>query len=708
MEIKSAEKYPKSRITTAEQNLKKEETKNANYSLAIENADAAFEKMLWQEALKNYQTAKTIKPTELYPQEKIAEIQTKMQNLANVESSYKSALSEADQFFKRKSWSEAKAAYTTATTIKPEEKYPQTQLALVESELQKLLEKEGAYNAAILLADAAFAEENWEVAKTNYQNASTINPKESYPKTQISAINAKLKSLAEIDRNYNSKIALADKSFNFNRFEDAKKTYQEALAIKPKETYPSEQIAVIDIKLAALADAETAYFTAISQGDAAFELANWAEAITSYKLALDVKKGDAYSQKRLKEINIKIAEQQRNNEKYLKSIEKADIQYAAHEWLSAITEYEKAAKYRPDLTYSNDRIVEIRAKMDAIADENRSYKAIIVKANRAFEEKDFGSAKTYYTEATQKRPNEIYPKTRLDLLEKELLAQQMKENERAYKVFIKEADNFYFDTNYEDAIYNYEQALKYLPEAQYPANQITLLNSLILENAEKTKKYNEYITKADLAFEEGNYKKAKSNYEKAKDIFTHRSYPKEQINKIIFLLKHDPEKQREKYEEYISAAETAKRDEDYADAMHLYKTASQILPEESLPYSRANELALYLQNKKIYQLTDSPQLLPQKRVLEFNKLPEGANAYSILLIKIQNPERACNIVVSYGKNDRRYGGYLLNINGLSGMTFYVAELGIQHSWNNHEIEWIKIYSDKQEIMIESIELVKPL
>jgi len=50
----------------------------------------------------------------------------------------------------------------------------------------------------------------------------------------------------ELDANYKAAIAKGDAAFKSDKFDDAKAGYNEALGLKPKEKYPTDQLAAID------------------------------------------------------------------------------------------------------------------------------------------------------------------------------------------------------------------------------------------------------------------------------------------------------------------------------------------------------------------------------------------------------------------------------------------------------------------------------
>ena len=98
--------------------------------------------------------------------------------------------------------------------------------------------KKAQYETLISAADASFAAENYEVAKTSYEEAADVLPDEAYPKTQIEACNGKLNALADAAEKkeaFDKLVADGDAAMMGTNYEDAVAKYQEALNLIPNE-----------------------------------------------------------------------------------------------------------------------------------------------------------------------------------------------------------------------------------------------------------------------------------------------------------------------------------------------------------------------------------------------------------------------------------------------------------------------------------------
>lgn len=88
-------------------------------------------------------------------------------------------------------------------SFKPEqeakEKARLEELARVEAEQKRqeqAAQRKARFDQLIVDADAAFAQENWEAARSLYSDASSLFSNEQYPKDQLSIVNGKLDEIA--------------------------------------------------------------------------------------------------------------------------------------------------------------------------------------------------------------------------------------------------------------------------------------------------------------------------------------------------------------------------------------------------------------------------------------------------------------------------------------------------------------------------------
>ena len=353
------------------------------YKDQISKADKFFSQKNYTSARSAYSDASSLKSSEQYPKNKIAEIDKLLADLASQKSSaekdqqYKDAVAKADKFYAAKDYPNAKSEYNNALGVKPAEVYPKNKIA----EIDKLVsaaasqkEADEKYKAAIAKADNAFASKDYTAARTSYTEASAIKPVEQYPKQKLAELDVLLKnqSAAELNKKYNDALSKGAKDLAAKDYATAKSDYQAASGIKPTEQFPKDKIAEIDKLLKAQADKQSAgqaadkdYLAAISRGDAAFKENSFANAKAAYNEALTYKPNEQYPKSKLSEIaQMEKARGQAQGEKdlqqkYSLAITKGDNAFGKKDYYSAKHAYEEALTYQPAEKYPKDRIKQI-------------------------------------------------------------------------------------------------------------------------------------------------------------------------------------------------------------------------------------------------------------------------------------------------------------------------------------------------------------
>lgn len=227
---------------------------------------------------------------------------------------------------------------------------------------------------------------------------------------------------------------------------------------------------------------------------------------------------------------------------------------------------------------------------------DKKYKAAIDKADKAFNSKDYPSAKTGYNEASGIKPTEQYPKTKLSEIDKLLAdAGKQKEIEEKYKAAIVKGDNGFNSKDYAGAKAGYTEASGIKPTEQYPKSKLAEIDKLLAEagkQKELDEKYKAAIAKGDNAFNVKDYTTAKTGYTEASGIKPSEQYPKTKLTEIDKLLAEAGKQKEieEKYKAAIAKGDNAFNSKDYATAKSGYTDASGIKPAEQYPKTKLAEI----------------------------------------------------------------------------------------------------------------------
>lgn len=696
--VKEEEAYPKAKMKECQSFIdelakKAEEEKKAKeleekYKAALTAADAAFKADKLEEARTKYTDASGIKPDEKYPKDQIALIGQKLEEKAKkdaeekakkeVEAKYAAAILAADGAFKSAKYDQAKDKYNEALGLKPEEKYPKDQLAAIEKKLEELAKQEeearkakeldAQYTALIAAADAAFKQDNFDVAKPKYNEALALKPKEKYPQDQLLAIDKRIAELAkkaeddklkaaqkELDDRYNAAIAKADAAFKLDAFDDAKAGYNEALGLKAKEKYPTDQLAAIDKRIAELAkkaeedklkkELDDKYNEAIAKADAAFQGQNWDDAKGGYNAALKLKAQEKYPKDQLVAIDKAIADAKKKAEdeerqkqldaKYELLIGSADGLLAQDKLDLAKAKYQEALGVKPDQKYPHTKITEIDgllAERARVAEEERKkkdlndkYDALIAKADKSFEGKKFPDALNDYKDALQLKPDEQHPKDRIaeingqldaaakEKAEKERLEREAADKEKRYKDLVASADRAFTAKDYPTARTGYTDALGVKPDEAHPKERLADIERLLAELAAKSEADSLRLAQeaAERArLEEENRKKQESEAEI-----------------------------EARYRDAVTKGDIAFGGEKMDEARERYTEALTIKPEEKYPKERLAAIEKFLADRERAKLDASASEAERLRLEEERRKKAEADAEAARLAAMDQQAR---------------------------------------------------------------------
>ena len=586
-EAKPADKYAKDQLAHVGDLLLADAKRESEYIKAIERGESSKEAKDYEAAKAAFEQASQIKSEEKYPKDQITEINTLIAEIALKSKNYDDAIKRADAAFKQNDFEVAKKAYQEAIDINPMQQYPKDQIVAITAKLEEMKLKEAQYAELIKDADMRYTSKDFIAAKSEYTKALEIKPNEAHPKARIAEIAALLEKEAKIEEEYKSAISNADNAFKANDFQSAKFEYAAANKLKPDEKYPVDQLKIVDAKLAEAALAEENYANAIKEGDAKFKLGEMEAAKTSYTAALTLKPKESYPKEQIALIDKNILELANLNKEYDAKITEADKQFKAGELATAKSGYQQALDLKPTETYPKDQIASITATLAEKEKKDADYKKFIADADASFEKKEYEKAKSAYTSAGGMKPEETYPKEKIAAIDQ--LLGEMANKQKLYDEAITKADAAFNGNKLAEALPLYQNAAGIKEDEKYPIAQITLIESKLEELKKKEESYTAAITAGDKAEKGGDLELALTEFKNASSIKPEESYPKEKITAISSLIAQNKEKDAA-YNEAIALADEAKKSESYDIAIAQYKKASQVKPEEAYPKAQLKEV----------------------------------------------------------------------------------------------------------------------
>ena len=207
-----------------------------------------------------------------------------------------------------------------------------------------------------------------------------------------------------------------------------------------------------------------------------------------------------------------------------------------------------------------------------------------------YKEKDYENALFQYQAALRLKPDEPYPTNMLEKVQAELGASEVLEEQ--YAALLTSGDDSFNAEQYEEAIGFYQDALNLKPNEEYPQEQIKIAEKALAEaeqNAKKQQEYDKLIADADIALNGQAYEDAKERYEKATRIFPEEEYPKTKIKEIETLLANQLESEKA-YNLALKQGEAALKAERYEEAKGYFEEAGRINPAATRPPAALKEI----------------------------------------------------------------------------------------------------------------------
>ncbi|MDD2323070.1 MAG: hypothetical protein PHT77_09940 [Bacteroidales bacterium] len=515
--IKPGAPYATEKNTEIEKILAARETEKRNtFDNLIKQGDISHSKNDYAKALHAYTEAAELYHDDPYAIEKIAALKAVIDETDALEADYLKVITRADQWFNENKLPEAQKEYQQASDIKPGETYPKQRIIEINQRLAEQQTINNEYNTFIKKADQYYAELQFDQATEWYAKAQKVKPQEAYPANQIIEITALKKDIAGRTRAYEEKIIEADRYYSSQNLEKSRALYIEAKNLKPNETYPDEQLVLIDEALKDL-QTENEAFDALQQtAETLYNAANYKEALEAFRQALAIKPDDENTKRRMNSTEHLLSETKSKSETYKDLIERADRAFTDNEFTQAKNLYEKALGLFPDKAYAKSKLSEAEAHI-ALFEQQRQieYDKTIETADRLFAMGQYSGALENYRTAHSIRSDDVYPSEKIKETEA-IIRKQKAAQMNEYLKLVAQADASYQGKQYANAIENYEKAGKLNTGEQYPYQMISNIKEVIARQVAvdipiKKNQINEK-GKTTLSFAPLHYSQKRNNY----------------------------------------------------------------------------------------------------------------------------------------------------------------------------------------------------
>jgi hypothetical protein len=386
----------------------------------------------FQAGIEAFEQAKQIKPESPEPDARIADAQQRMKDAeaqAKIDQEYQALIQKGDDLVAKEEYLEAIKAFNEALSLKPTEQEPVDKAREAE-ELAKNSQSEEnkALDKNLRIAEEKVEEAEYDRATAILDATEKLGPGEEHVQ-QIKALRERIKQYRKRDADFGKHMTEGQQAFETKKYEKALQAYKAANSLKPEEEEPQLKIAEIEEILSKMANSkqlEELYQEYMERGATLQTEKDYEAALTAYQNALETKKGDLAAENKVKEVQQILDDLANKNakdialqNKFDKLIAEADALFTTEAYLDAKHKYEDALALIPTDAYAQSRVDECvkREKAKSIALFEKQYRKLIQAADGNFEEEDYEKAKERYTRAIGMKDDDPYPKKKLAEIE---------------------------------------------------------------------------------------------------------------------------------------------------------------------------------------------------------------------------------------------------------------------------------------------------
>jgi len=759
--IMADESYPDDQIAEIERLIHEQEMNQKIYDDAIANGDKFYKYRKYERARDEFVKASQVHPQESYPKEKMAELDSLIDATNKIRSAYYEIIASADRLFGLKYYENARQEYQKAADAKPDEDYPAMRI----KEIDEILLKKTEFDQTIAVADEFYMNKNIAEAKAKYQAAIKIYPAEKYPRDMIGKTNETIRSSENPDELYPVSISEADQFLTEKDFTNAIIEYENAVLIKPHESYPKSKIEEIKELLKRSEAEELEFNQSVQRGEQYLANEDFKGAKSEFEKASQLRPDAAFPKEKLREINVKLNELEAQQESYDQIIAMADKLFSEAKYELAKIEYQNALKLRPDEKHPADRILEIDILLNKGLNVEKEYAEAIANADGLFsleqyeeaklqymkasyikikeeypkermlaidsiimtrnntlaeynkniaagdrwvELKDYTLAKEKYNAALLIMPDEKYPKDMLVEIENLIVGNELAVQE-AYNKLVEEADVHFEKKEYDQAKIKYQNALKYKPEESYPPQRIIVLDSLARELDLLQDKYSVIIAEADVLLKSKKYQEAKTKYIAASSMLPDEEYPKVKIEEINVHFKTSNQQNQQAYDKAIADADKFFAAGILDQALDTYRNARNLNSEETYPDEMIDRILKKLDENAIRDLAPAIVTIESngEKKFSFEPVLVPDRKSNFLFIKATNKsEKEFKIVLSFGKGGTKNGGFMLPVPNQTEEKEFIIPIGKQYNWFSQDNDWISLVTQGGSVEISTVKISK--
>ena len=592
-------------------------------------------------------------------------------------------LDAGDQYYGQQKYEEALTEYEAALKVFPEDKYVGGQANAVRAILKERQDKQDAFDTAMSQGETLLAEDNYDAAIMQFETASEIFPNDKLPKEKL----AEAKQKKQL---YTEKVTRFDNLMEEARQFGLRKNYEAAIGKLDQalELFPNDLEA--NAKRNEFQTAKGVadqYNGIIAVADQLYENKAYKEAKAQYQSALAVVKGDAYATDMIARLDPLIAQQDAE--------EAARI--AAEQEAARLAAEAEAARLAAEAEAARIAAEQEAARLAAEAEAARI--AAEQEAARIAAEQE--AARLAAEEAARIAAEE-------EAARQAALAAAEAERQATIKSMLDAADALFNQEDYPNARVKYQEVVAFDAGNAAATAKINEIDGILAQKAaELEANYNKAMTAGNQAMSEEKFTEAIMQYQSA---LVFKPEDPAATTQLAAATKSENDRiaaLRSQYDKFVKEGDANFKTNTYDKAIEAYTKADE-LGLESYPSEMIARISEIIEQNKLYELNSKPLLLAagEAKRFDFNKIDVAVRRSNYIIIKVRNPhpEKTFPMIVSFGGEGGKNGGFVLPIAATAEEKTFIFRIGSQYKWFSEDNTWIEIVSENNEVEIGKLEV----
>src|SRR5665647_820841 len=487
-----------------------------------------------------YSVASKIKPSDKFVKEKLKELASDLKNLGNeakIQAEYDRFIALGDANVNSLKYNDAIQFYKGALKVKPNDPVAVSKIANAEKQLalaNEKAKKDAEFNRLIAAGDANINQSKYSDAISSFKQALEIRPGDSIALARIADAEKQLAMAGDRSKNdaeFNRLIAAGDANVGQSKYAEAIIIFKSALDIKPNDSIALARIAEAEKQLALAGDKakkDAEFSRLIAAGDVNVSQSKFAEAIISFKSALDIKPNDSIALARIAEAEKQLAlagDKAKKDAEFIRLIAAGDANVGQSKYAEAITNFKSALDIKPNDSVALTRLAEAEKQLSLAGDKAKKdveFNRLIAAGDANVGQSKYAVAIISFKSALDIKPNDSVAMARLAEAEKQLaLAGDKAKKDAEFIRLIAAGDANVGQSKFAEAIISFKSALDIKPNDSVAMARLADAEKQLALAGDKAKKDAEFsrlIAAGDANITQSKYVEALTLYKSALDI----------------------------------------------------------------------------------------------------------------------------------------------------------------------------------------------